>query len=396
MTVNGNITANGDVQIFGRLLDKDGKEMIKQQTIEGKEVMVIEKETVIEKGMKVKDKIVIGEGTTVLSGTELYLSSELPKITLKDGYETKIWAGGVSPTTLPPYAEYGKLNFLAPGGFVFYNPDSNSPGIKIMDSNGEAYLQITHDGENYAIYKTSGSKGGHVFDKKITVGDIMGENSVITDNSVTCKNLRVKNKIYGPKPEGEPRVIIGDLLVAEKGINIPSGYKITGDGGGLKNVSAIYSKDSDKLDGKDSSFYLNTSATAQTKSGDLGIKGNLTVEGDLEVKGKINGTATNSERWDNLEYGVKFSRPARSPKTWYKNGPRIRFVSVTVWDPDSHDHQFKIKSPGGEKYTIFSIWMKGGHGGTVCGFVPPGWYYKVDSNAKWPRVWNWTEIDIGK
>lgn len=37
--------------------------------------------------------------------------------------------------------------------------------------------------------------------------------------------------------------------------------------------------DADLLDGQDSSYYLNTSATAQTKTGDLTIAGNLTVNG---------------------------------------------------------------------------------------------------------------------
>lgn len=52
-------------------------------------------------------------------------------------------------------------------------------------------------------------------------------------------------------------------------------------------VSAAFSLNTDHLDGEDSTYYLDTSATAQTKTGDLAIGGQVTIEGGSPAAGKV-------------------------------------------------------------------------------------------------------------
>ena len=50
-------------------------------------------------------------------------------------------------------------------------------------------------------------------------------------------------------------------------------------------VSAAYAFNADHLDGKDSTELLDTSATPQSKAGDLSFGGNVTVSGLIEIQG---------------------------------------------------------------------------------------------------------------
>ena len=72
--------------------------------------------------------------------------------------------------------------------------------------------------------------------------------------------------------------------------DLAAGGMVSGDGSGLTNL------DAELLDGKDSTEFLDTSATPQTKAGDLSVAGNLTLTaGTLEfADGSVQTSAVNT------------------------------------------------------------------------------------------------------
>ena len=253
LTVNGNITANGDVQIFGRLLDKDGKEMIKQQTIEGKEVMVIEKETVIEKPvvmdstLEVKGNLKVGTASVVIDTTtqSIILSGDSPSILL-EGSTPKIKFGKVTES---------KIELTANEGDDVYE-------IVVAPVDKQSFLDIRYwsgkDSLFYPLLTMNGLKG------------------YIGINCIPSYQFDVK---------GDGR-FTGSLKVDE--INAVNGVK-TGDGiiridskGNLKNIGSISASGSANISG-------NTTISGElvvNKNTMLG--GSLTVNEDLEVNSSAN------------------------------------------------------------------------------------------------------------
>ncbi|RLD17793.1 MAG: hypothetical protein DRI36_02945 [Caldiserica bacterium] len=345
--------------------------MIKQATTEeGKEIMVIEKEmeitqpVVMKSNLEVKERIRVGD-TSDLYDDRLWIEHQFPRVIFD-----KLPRGDTEPNSgsiyiagadlfrvienLSGWLDYYKpdvsLSFVAPGGYKFFNPNNQYPGIKIFSPDTLSSLNLTHS-NNRAEYISS--KGEHYFNNKIKVsdgiisngkiqanngidvegdirvvrGNVWVENGGMESSWITCNgNFSVKGKISGPKPTGEtPRVIIGDLLECEKGISLKKEIEIS-DGTkrsrfGIENESLVvkgptwdpnvgYSSGGVEhfkvLQGKigyDKGYGVNAVYGLRTGEGD-GIKridsegnlvnikdiyasGNVEIKGDLVVKGKI-------------------------------------------------------------------------------------------------------------